>query len=144
MSYLARLWNDESGAVLSAEAVMVGTIGVVAATTGLKMASTAVHDEMSEVAHAIRSLDQSYSYEGYQTERAFTASSSYRQRDVQESLKELCGDEDNQDAALDAADESADVEESTTGRLLTPTPPEDPSDEAAEPEIAPEASAPSA
>ena len=144
MSYFTRLWNDETGAVLSAEAVMVGTIGVVAVSAGLKMASSAVHDEMTEVAHAIRSLDQSYSYEGYQTERAFTASSSYRQRDVEESLKDLCGNTDGQEAPPDAVDESAADNESATGRLLTPTPPEDPSNEDAEPKIDPQPTAPRA
>ncbi|MFN0196022.1 MAG: hypothetical protein ACKVT0_04710 [Planctomycetaceae bacterium] len=143
MSYLTRLWNDETGAVLSAEAVMVGTIGVVAVSAGLKMASSAVHDEMTEVAHAIRSLDQSYSFEGYQTERAFTASSSYRQRDVEESLKDLCGDEG--DKTPTPVDEESSVDDKpSTGRLLTPTPPEDPSNEDAAPQVDPQPTAPSA
>ncbi|MEX1229308.1 MAG: hypothetical protein WEB58_03655 [Planctomycetaceae bacterium] len=117
MSLIHRVWNDETGAVVSAEAVMVGSIVVVGATVGLKTASNAVNDELTEVAHAIRSLDQSYHYEGFKTDRAFTASSTYTQRPVEESLRELCGDED-------AAAESE--EAAATPRILEPTPPEDP------------------
>jgi len=90
MQLVKDLWQDEYGLILSAEAVTVGTIGVLGAVAGLSMASTAVDEEMKEFAYAIRSLDQSYGYVGHQSCRAWSAGSSYRQQDVQVSLSELC------------------------------------------------------
>ena len=92
MQLLKDLWNDECGVVLSAEVVMVGTLGVLGAVVGLNAASTAVDQELKEFAGAIRSLDQSYCYSGHQSCRAWTAGSCYRQQDVQQSLADLCGD----------------------------------------------------
>tara|TARA_R110002095_G_scaffold34106_2_gene32629 strand:- start:14352 stop:14771 length:420 start_codon:yes stop_codon:yes gene_type:complete len=91
MNLLNNFWCDEAGLVMSAELVMLGTIGVLGATVGLSAASTAINDEMVEFSHAIRSLDQSYHFEGHQSCRAWTASSSYRQQDVEISLADLCG-----------------------------------------------------
>lgn len=88
---LARdLWQDEHGLILSAEAVTVGTLGVLGAVVGMNMATTAVDEELKEFAYAIRSLDQSYGYVGHQSCRAWSAGSSYRQQDVQVSLNDLC------------------------------------------------------
>lgn len=91
MRTLHELWRDESGAVLSAEVVLLGTLGVIGATVGLSALSKSVNDELTELAFAIRSLDQSYGYEGMKGCRAWTAGSSYVQQPVEESLAELCG-----------------------------------------------------
>ena len=90
MQLVRDLWQDEHGLILSAEAVTVGTLGVLGAVVGLNMASTAVDEELKEFAFAIRSLDQSYGYVGHQSCRAWSAGSSYRQQDVHVSLTELC------------------------------------------------------
>ena len=82
--------QDETGVVLSAEAVMIGTLGVLGTVVGLNAASTAVDQELREFAGAIRSLDQSYGYVGHQSCRAWTAGSYYRQPDVQVALNDLC------------------------------------------------------
>ncbi len=92
MQLVNDLWQDEQGLILSAEAVTVGTLGVLGAVVGLNMASTAVDKELKEFAFAIRSLDQSYGYVGHQSCRAWSAGSSYRQPDVQVSLNDLCAD----------------------------------------------------
>jgi len=91
MNLLKKFWNDEAGLVMSAELVMLGTVGVLGATVGLSAASTAINDEMVEFSQAIRSLDQSYHIQGHNSCRAWTASSSYRQQDVAVSLADLCG-----------------------------------------------------
>jgi len=90
MQLVKDLWQDEHGLILSAEAVTVGTLGVLGAVVGLNMASTAVDEELKEFAFAIRSLDQSYGYVGHQSCRAWSAGSSYRQQEVHVSLTELC------------------------------------------------------
>ena len=79
MQLFSQLWRDETGAILSAEAVTVGTVTVVGATVGLKMTADSVNDELGEMAQAFRGLDQSYSVKGYRSDRAWTASSGYQQ-----------------------------------------------------------------
>jgi hypothetical protein len=88
-SLLHQLWRDEIGVVLSAEAALLGTVGVIGATVGLSAVNKAVNDELTEVASAFRSLDQSYHIEGRHGCGAWTAGSSYRQPCVEESLEEL-------------------------------------------------------
>lgn len=89
---IQQLWQDECGLVLSAETVMIGTLGVVGAVVGVNAASTAVDQELKEFAGAIRSLDQSYGFVGHQSCRAWTAGSYYRQVPVQQALADLCSD----------------------------------------------------
>lgn len=88
-----QFWNDESGAILSAEAALLGTVGVVGAGAGLSAISDSVDAELKEVGFAIRSLDQSYSIPavGCQCEcgKAWTAGSSFTQQCVEVSHREL-------------------------------------------------------
>uniref|UniRef100_A0A7C4QR48 Histidine kinase n=1 Tax=Schlesneria paludicola TaxID=360056 RepID=A0A7C4QR48_9PLAN len=131
MNYLKDLWNDQGGAVLSAEVVLVGTVAVLGGVVGLNMAATAVNDELKEFAYAIRSLDQSYGYLGHQSCRAWAAGSYYRQPDVQQSLQELCGqgtpdfvmiqrEVDAQRAALSTGDVPDTTETPPPNELPTP------------------------
>lgn len=86
---LRQLWGDECGAVVSAELVAVGTVAVVGASVGLNSLSNALNEELADLSRAIRSLDQSYSFQGYQSRRARFAGSSYTQRPVAESLQSI-------------------------------------------------------
>ena len=87
MKWLHALLRDESGAVLSSELVMVGTVGVVGATVGLSALKESVNQELVDVAKAVRSLDQSYCIEGTKGCGAWTAGSSFQQEPVEKSLK---------------------------------------------------------
>jgi len=89
MLFWKRLWQDESGVILSAEAVLVGTVGVVGAIAGLGAITHAVEDKLNETAFAIRSLDQSYVIRGQRGCAAWTAGSCYIQPPVRESLDAL-------------------------------------------------------
>jgi hypothetical protein len=89
MSLLHALWRDEAGVILSAEMVLLGTIGVVGATVGINAAAKSVNEEMTDFARAMRSLDQSYSVPGYRSCGAWKAGSSYRQEDVEVSLRRI-------------------------------------------------------
>lgn len=91
MQLLQSLWTDEAGLVLSAEAVTVGTVGVLGAVVGLSAANDAVDAELKEFGMAIRSLDQSYAYQGHASCRAWSAGSYFVQKPVQEAVAELCG-----------------------------------------------------
>lgn len=57
------LWCDEAGFVLSAELALVGTIATLGMVAGLAEASNNVNHEMKDVSIAVRSLDQSYSFQ---------------------------------------------------------------------------------
>lgn len=89
MSWLSELWQDERGYIMSAEAALLGTVGVVGGTVGLGMVSSSVNDELTDVAHSFRSLDQSYEIQGYQNCRAYTPGSTFQQEDVKKSHREL-------------------------------------------------------
>ncbi len=89
MNLFMQLLRDECGFVLSAESVLLGTVGVIGATVGISAVARSVNDELTDVAMAIRSLDQSYRIEGISGCGACVAGSCYEQRPVKESLREL-------------------------------------------------------
>ncbi len=92
MNCFQQLWNDDRGAVLSAEVVTVGTVVVLGSITGLSVAANAIDGELKDFAYAIRSLDQSYAFNGHKSCGAYTAGSRFQQQDVQESIQALCAE----------------------------------------------------
>lgn len=84
-----RFWRDERGVVLSAEAVLVGSVVTVGVVAGLSSVSHAVDGELREIGFAIRSLDQSYVYNGHASPVAWTAGSYYIQPAVEVSHADL-------------------------------------------------------
>ncbi len=90
MQIFKALWDDCQGAVLSAELVLLGTVGVLGTVVGLNAATNAINAEMVELAEAFRSLDQSYVVRGHQSCGAWTAGSYYRQKHVEESVASIC------------------------------------------------------
>ena len=92
MNLFMELLRDEHGFVLSAEMALLGTVGVIGATVGLSSVAKSVNDELTEVAMAFRSLDQSYHFEGASGCGACTAGSCYVQPPVEESLKALASE----------------------------------------------------
>lgn len=89
MNLFMELLRDEHGFVLSAESVLLGTVGVIGATVGLSAAAKSVNDELTDVALAFRSLDQSYCIEGASRCGAWSAGSSFRQTPAEQSVREL-------------------------------------------------------
>jgi hypothetical protein len=81
--------RDETGAVLSAEAALLGTVGVLGVVVGANLFAKSVNDELRDVAYSFRSLDQSYSVAGHSSPTAWTAGSGYTQEPVDVSLAEL-------------------------------------------------------
>ena len=67
------LWNDEAGALLSMEVVLVGTILVVGVLTGLTSLRDAVVTELADVGGAVAWLDQSYHLHGIKAHSSTTA-----------------------------------------------------------------------
>jgi len=90
MGILRDLWKDEAGVIMSAEAVVLGTVGVIGLTAGLSVVADAVKGELKDFAFAIRSLDQSYEIPAQKGCGAWTAGSSFTQEPVEKSLAILC------------------------------------------------------
>lgn len=59
-----QLWQDDSGALLSFEWILLATILVLAMVVGVKTVQQAVLSEFEDLADAICALSQSYSFGG--------------------------------------------------------------------------------
>ena len=70
---LRKLWNDETGAVLSTELVLICSILVIGAVTGLSTARDAIVTELADVGAAVANIDQSYSVAGIRSNTGFAA-----------------------------------------------------------------------
>ncbi|MEX0701404.1 MAG: hypothetical protein WD069_04850 [Planctomycetales bacterium] len=64
-SQVLRFWRDEGGFVVSAELVLVLTIGVLAMLVGLHGVASAVNNELVDVANAFGTIDQSFVVNGF-------------------------------------------------------------------------------
>ncbi len=67
VSLMGNLWTDETGAILSAELVLILTILVLGTIVGLAEVAKAVNTELNDVSNAIGRLDQSYFFAGYKS-----------------------------------------------------------------------------
>ncbi|QDT33694.1 hypothetical protein [Thalassoglobus polymorphus] len=70
-------WQDEIGFVVSAELVLVSTVGVLGVIAGLSHVRGAVVEEYKDLGDSFRSIDQSFSYSGFRGCKAFTAGSAF-------------------------------------------------------------------
>lgn len=75
MKTMLRLWNEETGAIISAEIILVATILVIGVIAGLKSLRDSVVTELGDVAQAIANLNQSYSFSGASAHHAFNPGS---------------------------------------------------------------------
>ena len=62
---LRKLFNDESGVIISAELALVLTIAVLAMVVGLSEVAVAVNTELNDISNAIGALNQSFTYTGF-------------------------------------------------------------------------------
>lgn len=61
---LKNLWNDNSGVILSAELVLIGTILVIGLIVGMVELQCAVVAELSDLGDAIGNFDQTFQTSG--------------------------------------------------------------------------------
>ncbi len=64
LNLIQKLYNDEAGFIVSAELILISTIGVLAMVVGLSEVSSAVNQELEDVASAFGSVNQTYSFSG--------------------------------------------------------------------------------
>ncbi len=61
---MAKLWNDDCGALIAAEFLFVATILVIGIIVGLSAVRSAINIELSELANAFLALSQGYAFSG--------------------------------------------------------------------------------
>lgn len=61
---IKRFWAEQTGAIVSAEIMLVGTILVLGVIVGLKSVRDSVVTELADVGQAISNVNQSYCYSG--------------------------------------------------------------------------------
>ncbi len=66
VTLIARFWNDQSGAVISAELIMILTLVIGAVAVGWSKVSGALVGELNDLGNAIGAIDQSYHVPGYE------------------------------------------------------------------------------
>jgi Flp pilus assembly pilin Flp len=74
---LRRLWDDDSGALLATEWIIIATILVLGIITGLVATRAAVLAELIDFANALVSLNQSFSLSGQSNCLSSVAGSSF-------------------------------------------------------------------
>jgi hypothetical protein len=74
---MLKLWNDDCGQLYSIELVFVVTILVLGAITGLVALRQAEISELTELANALLSVNQSYSWSGQVNCESSTAGSAF-------------------------------------------------------------------
>ena len=99
---LKTLWNDESGVILSAEIVLVGTILVLGMIVGLVELQCAIVGELSDLSSAFGNLSQTYQTSGFLslklngTPKSRTSGAAYTDRidncDCDTNLTIVCND----------------------------------------------------
>jgi Flp pilus assembly pilin Flp len=77
---LRKFWSEETGAIVSAEIMLIATILVIGMIVGLKSVRDSVVTELADVAQAIANVNQSYSYSGVSGHHAFTAGAAFTDR----------------------------------------------------------------
>jgi hypothetical protein len=74
-----KLWDDDGGALIATEWVFAATILVLGLVVGLNTVASAVNAELADLANAISSLNQSFSFGGSSGCCASTAGSFFLQ-----------------------------------------------------------------
>ncbi len=59
------LWNDEAGFILSAELVLILTLGVLAMVVGVHAVAKSINQELIDIADSFGVFDQSFAVQGF-------------------------------------------------------------------------------
>src|SRR6185312_6256355 len=73
----AQLMNDEAGFIVSAELVLIATIGVLSMIVGLSEVAFNINQELEDVGSAIGSINQTYQFNGAAGSKGQSSGSSF-------------------------------------------------------------------
>jgi len=74
----ARLWNDQHGFIVSAELMLIATIGVLTMVVGLSEVAFNINNELEDVGSAFGKMSQSYSMNGTKGHKGSSEGSQYK------------------------------------------------------------------
>jgi hypothetical protein len=77
MRTINRFWNEQEGAIVSAEIMLVGTLLVIGVIVGLKSVRDSVVTELADIAQALDNTSQSYWYNGQRNYYGGSSGASY-------------------------------------------------------------------
>lgn len=80
MKVFKSLWNDESGAIVSTEIVLVVTILGLGMIAGLTSVRNSVVTELADIGQAVSDVNQTYSYSSVKGHSSYTAGSEFWDR----------------------------------------------------------------
>jgi len=72
---LRKLWNDDCGAILTAEYLTLGSVVVLGGVAGLNAMQNSINSEMQEFGNSVRSIRQTYAAPGFRAGGASTSGS---------------------------------------------------------------------
>ena len=72
MKTMSRLWNEDVGAIISAEIMLVASILVIGMVVGLTSLRDSVVTELADVGQALAQVNQSYSFGTIQGHHSFS------------------------------------------------------------------------
>ena len=64
ISLATKLWNDEAGFIVSAELILIATVGVLTMVVGWSEVALNINNELEDVASAFGSVNQSFMSKG--------------------------------------------------------------------------------
>jgi hypothetical protein len=70
-------YNDNAGFVISSELILISTIAVLGLMVGMTEVASGVNHELEDVASAVGSINQSYTYWGFSGCKAVTSGSTF-------------------------------------------------------------------
>ncbi len=100
MRTLTALINDEAGFIVSAELVLVATILVIGLVVGLSSIQHAIVAELNDVADAIGSINQGYSYGGFTAVKSNGAAAGIKARTFGSAFADTADDCDNDQCSI--------------------------------------------
>jgi hypothetical protein len=74
---LKSFWNDNAGFIVSTELILVSTIAVLGLMVGLTEVASGVNQELEDVASAVGSMNQSFTYWGFSGCKGTTSGSGF-------------------------------------------------------------------
>jgi len=77
MSLVKKLWNDDAGFIVSAELILVATIGVLATVVGLSEVAIGLNEELEDVGSAFGAVNQTYHFQGICGHKGFFGGSCF-------------------------------------------------------------------
>jgi len=117
MKLLKRLWNDEVGAVVSIELVLVGSVLLLGLIVGLAALRDSVNNELADLGSAVDEINQAFQINAVTGHSASVAASAHVD------ANDFCDDDDDTDAVAQGCIASVNDSGADEGNVVAPNNP---------------------